>query len=182
MYKKAALLLAALLFAVVAHLRPCYDYEFNGVRIASGVDLRTAKHAELVVRDAAEEILPVHAVLPIFHRHLRLRFTRPSEDARPLTDALLRATAGIVLRDEVRVDDVRLGWVADGESLREALKAYISNTLPAWASGGVLSRELSIRRLYTRDAYLTPPGDMVLLISGAAPVFYYDQTGRYARA
>ena len=45
-----------------------------------------------------------------------------------------------------------------------------------------MSRELAIRRLYTRDGYLTPTGDMVLLITGAAPVFYYDQTGRFARA
>ena len=111
-----------------------------------------------------------------------MRFSKPSSDARQLTDTLLRATAGIVLRDEVRVDGVPLGWVADGEALREALTAYISNTLPVWASGGVLSRELAIRRLYTRDGYLTPTGDMVLLITGAAPVFYYDQTGRFARS
>lgn len=182
MYKKAALLFTALLFAVAAHLRPCYDYELNGVRIASGIVPQTAVFAEQAAQDASEELLSGHAVLPSFHRHLRLRFSRSSADARPLTDALLRATEGIVLRDEVCVGSVRLGWVDDGQGLREALSDYISNTLPVWASGGVLSRELGIRRLYTRDGYLTPQGDMVLLITGAAPVFYYDQTGRYARA
>ena len=182
MYKKATLLFAALLFAIGAHLRPCYDYELDGVRIAYGIAPRTASFAELAVRDAAEELLPGNTALPAFHKHLRMRFSKPSSDARQLTDTLLRATAGIVLRDEVRVGGMPLGWVADGEALREALTAYISNTLPVWASGGVLSRELAIRRLYTRDGYLTPTGDMVLLITGAAPVFYYDQTGRFARA
>ena len=181
MYKKATLLFAALLFAIGSHLRPCYDYELDGVRIAYGIAPRTASFAELAVRDAAEELLPGNTALPAFHKHLRMRFSKPSADARQLTDTLLRATEGIVLRDEVRVDGVPLGWVADGETLREALSAYISNTLPVWASGGVLSRELAIRRLYTRDGYLTPTGDMVLLITGAAPVFYYDQTGRFAR-
>lgn len=182
MYKKASLLLAAFLFAVGAHLRPCYDYELDGVCIASGLAPFAASFAELTARAAAEEILPGHAQLPAVHKHLRLCFSTPSEDTHPLTDALLRATEGIVLREEVRVDGARLGWVADGEALREALSTYIYNTLPVWASGGVLSRELTLRRLYTRDAYLTPKNDMVLLITGAAPVFYYDQAGRYARA
>lgn len=182
MYKKAALLFAALLFAIGAHLRPCYDYDLGGICIASGIAPGTAAFAEHAARDAAEELLPAHAVLPAFHKRLRLRFSRPSVDARPLTDVLLRATEGIVLRDEVRVDGVRLGWVADGETLHTELSAYISGTLPAWASGGILSRELRIQRFYTRDGYLTPPGDMVLLITGAAPVFYFDQAGRFARA
>ena len=182
MLKKTVLLLAALLFAVTAHLRPCCDYTLDGVRIASGLSPGSARRAEFAVRDAAEEILRENALLPAFHKRTRLRFARPSEDARMLTDALLRATEGIVLRDEVRVDGVRLGWVADGEALRDALQGYITNTLPTWASGGVLSREPQIRRLYTRDGYLTAQGDMVLLVTGAAPVFYFDQTGRYARA
>ena len=180
--KKTVLLLITLLFAVGSHLRPCCDYTLGGVPIAAGFAPGTARQAELTVRDAAEEILREGAPLPAFQKHTRLRFKRPSEDMRVLTDALLRATDGIVRRDEVRVEGVRLGWVADGEALREALHEYITNTLPAWASDGVLSRELGIRRLYTRDGYLTAQSDMVLLVTGAAPVFYYDQTGRYARA
>ena len=82
----------------------------------------------------------------------------------------------IVLRRE------QLDAVEDGEALQAALDRHIRRTLPTWASGGVLSGELTLRRLYTRDAYLTDERDMLLLITGAAPVFYYDQTGRYARA
>jgi hypothetical protein len=62
--------------------------------------------------------------------------------------------------------------VADGDSLRAALGASIEKNLPVWASGGKLSRELSIQRRYTREGYLTPEGDMLLLVTGAAPVFY----------
>ena len=182
MLKKAVLLLAELLLTLGAHLRPCCDYTLDGERIASGLSPGAAQRAELAVRDASEEILRENAPLPVFQKRTRLRFARPSEDARTLTDALLRATEGIVSRDEVCVDGIRLGWVADGEALREALRGYITSTLPAWASGGVLSREPGIRRLYTRDGYLTAQGDMVLLVTGAAPVFYFDQTGRYARA
>ena len=182
MLKKAVLLFVIFSIAVMSHLRPCCDYELDGVRIASGISPRAAAHAELTARAAAEEILPTGAVLPVLRRHTRLRFTKPSDDARMLTDALLRAADGIVLRDEVRVGGTRLGWVADGAALREALDAYIINTLPAWACGGIVSREVSIRRLYTRDGWLTAQGDMVLLITGAAPVFYFDTAGRYARA
>ena len=71
---------------------------------------------------------------------------------------------------------------ADSVFHQAALGRYIRGTLPAWASGGVLSGELTLRSLYTRDAYLTAERDMLLLITGAAPVFYYDQAGRYARA
>ena len=182
MLKKTILLFAALVFVVGSHLRPSCDYELGDVCIASGISPRAAAAAELAAHEAAEEILRAHTVLPAFRKRTCLRFAKPSDDARSLTDALLRATEGIMLRDEVRVDGVRLGWVADGEALREAVSRFITDTCPVWASGGVLSREMRIRRLYARDVYLTAQADMVLLITGAAPVFYFYQTGRYARA
>ena len=182
MLKKGFLLLAALLFAVCAHLRPVYTYELAGERIAPGCGPRAASLAERTARAAAEELLRGEcAPLPVTKR-LRLSFRRPAGDARQLSDALLRTVAGVAVRDEVRVNGRRLGWVADGDALLEALGGYIQDTLPTWASGGVLNGELTIRRLYTRDGYLTGQRDMLLLITGAAPVFYYDQTGRYARA
>lgn len=182
MLKRYMLLFAALVFAVGAHLRPCCEVEIGGLPAASGLSPRAVSLAVRCAGDAAEEILREGARLPEVRRRTRLRFSRPSGDAGALTDALLRATEGVARRDEVRVNGVRLGWVADGQALREALRGYIADTLPTWASGGVISAELGIRRLYTRDGYLTAQGDMLLLITGAAPVFYYDQTGRYARA
>lgn len=180
--KKSLMLLAALLFCAASHLRPCVDCEIDGAGTVPGCSLRAAARAERAARAAAEEILPGPAALPGVNRHLRLRLRRAEGDARLLSDALLRATEGVAVRDEVRVDGKRLGWVADGAALREALAEYIGNTLPTWAEGGVLTRELTIRTLYTRSRPLTATRDMLLLITGAAPVFYYDAAGRYARA
>ena len=182
MLRKSLLLLAALLFAAGANLRPVCCYELAGEPIAPGCGIRTAARAERAAQAAAEEILRFEAGPGKVTKRLRLSLRRPLGSAPELSAALLAATPGIALRCEVRVDGRRLGWVEDGEALQEALGRYIRGTLPTWASGGVLSGELTLRSLYTRDAYLTAERDMLLLITGAAPVFYYDQTGRYARA
>jgi len=182
MLKKGLLLSAALLFAVCVHLRPCWRYELDALPAGSRFGLRAAALAEETAQRAAEEILSGSAALPEARRHLRFTLRRPASDARPLTDALLRSTNGVVRRDEVRVDGVRLGWVEDSAALYTALDGYIVNTLPTWASGGTLSRALTTRRLYTREGYLTPAGDMLLLVTGAAPVFYHDEAGYSAWA
>ena len=182
MLKKSLLLLSALLFSVGANMRPCWEYALPGESPLPACSLGAAALAERAARDAAEEILPGSASPIAATRRLRLRFTRPSRDARALSDALLRAVEGVRLYGEVRVDGRRLGWVADVAALREALSRYIGNTLPTWADGGVLSRELTIRSLYTRERPLTAQRDMLLLITGAAPVYYYNAEGRFARA
>ena len=167
MFKKAFLLCAALLFAVCAHLRPCWVYE--GL---PPFTLRAAALAEETAQRAAEEILSGPAAASGLSRRLRFTLRRPVGDARLLTDKLLCATEGIVKRDRVRVGGEMLGWVADGDSLLAALGTCVEKPLPVWASGGGLSRELTIERRYTREGYLTPNGDMLLLLTGAAPVFY----------
>ena len=182
MLKKGLLLLAALLFSVCAHLRPVYALVLSGGTSAPGCGVWDCLLAERAAREAAEEILRGSAVSPVAEKRLRLSLKRPAADARRVSDALLRAVPGVALRCEVCVNGRMLGWVEDGEALREALGVYIRDTRPAWASGGVLNGELTIRRLYTRDAHLTGQRDMLLLITGAAPVFYYDQAGRYSRS
>ena len=143
----------ALLFAVGAHLRPVCDVSLAGEPVARGCSLQTVREAERTAAAAAEEILRDDASAPLFERRVRLSFRRPGRETRPLTDAL-----------------------------REKLRGYIDNTLPAWAKGGTLAAPLTIRRLYTRADYAASEADMLLLITGAAPVFYYDGTGRFARA
>lgn len=182
MLKKSLLLLAALLFAVCAHLRPVYTLVLTGGVITPACGVLDCLLAERAAGAAAEEILRGAAVSPVAEKRLAFSLRKPEGDARQVSDALLRAVPGVALRDEVRVNGRMLGWVEDGEALREALGGYIRDTRPTWASGGVLSGELALRRLYTRDAHLTGQRDMLLLITGAAPVFYYDQTGRYARS
>ena len=182
MLKKSLLLLTALLFAVCAHLRPVCALVLTGGVITPACGVLDCLLAERAAGAAAEEILRGAAVSPVAEKRLAFSLRKPEGDARQVSDALLRAVPGVALRCEVRVNGRMLGWVEDGEALREALGGYIRDTRPTWASGGVLNGELTLRRLYTRDAHLTGQRDMLLLITGAAPVFYYDQTGRYARA
>ena len=182
MFRKGMALAFALLFAVGAHLRLVCDVSLAGEPVARGCSLQTVREAERTAAAAAEEILRDDASAPLFERRIRLSFRRPGRETRPLTDALLRATAGVALWDCVSVGGRRLGFVRDGDALREKLRGYIDNTLPAWAKGGTLAAPLTIRRLYTRADYAASEADMLLLITGAAPVFYYDGTGRFARA
>jgi len=181
MFKRMLLLLLAAALTVGAHLRPCWEFCPE-----EGEPISCSPHAaRLAIRAAeaaAEEILPGQAALPPLVRKLRLTLGRREEDPRLLADALLRRTEGVFVRDEVSVDGRRLGFVADGAALRDTIGTYIANTLPTWACGGVLSREFSVRRCYTREGRLTPDGDMLLLITGMAPVFYFDGMGKYARA
>ena len=181
MFKRMLLLLLAAGLTVGANLRHCWEFcPDRGETISCSP--HAAQLAIHAAEAAAEEILPGQAARPSLVRKLRLTLRKREEDPRPLADALLRGMEGIVTGDEVRVDGKRLGFVADGAALRAAVGNYIANTLPTWACGGVLSRELSIRRCYTRAGCLTTDGDMVLLITGMAPVFYFDGMGKYARA
>lgn len=180
--KKGIAFTLALLFAVGAHLRPVWDVELEGGLIAAGCASATVREAQRTAKRAAEEILPGDAAVPTPVCRLRLSLRRPEREVRALTDTLLRATEGVAVYDSVRVGGEKLGFVRDGEALREKLRGHIANTLPTWARGGALGRELLIRRQYTRAGYVTPVSDMLLLITGAAPVFYYDGAGRFALA
>ena len=68
----------------------------------------------------------------------------------------------------------------DGELLKEKLKSYIKNQMPNRAVFGSISGELDIQGIYTRIGKKTNDEDMLLLISGMAPVIYLDAQGRVA--
>ena len=109
MFKKGMALAFALLFAVGAHLRPVCDVSLAGEPVARGCALKTVRGAERTAAAAAEEILRDDVPATLFERRVRLSFRRPERDVRPLTDALLRATAGVALWDCVSVGGRRLG-------------------------------------------------------------------------
>ena len=182
MLKKGIALTLALLFAVGSHLRPVWDVELEGCTLARGCGPAAVREAEHTAERTAEEILRGEAAVPIPVHRLRLSFRKPARELRELTDALLRSTKGVAVYDSVHIGGEKLGFVRDGEALRERLRGHIANTLPTWASGGTLGKELCILRQYTREGYVTPETDMLLLITGAAPVFYYDGAGRISRA
>ena len=180
MLKKTMLLFAALLLVAAANLRVQYDVEVAGETLELGCSAGAMRRAGEAARAAAEEILPGNAVLPEAKRRLRLTLRRPAEESAALTEALLRATPGVALRENVYLGDTRIGAVTDAAAFRRRLRSYIENTVPDWAWGGVLSKPLRIERCWGRTGYASAPGDMVLLVTGVAPVLYYDAEGNYS--
>ena len=64
--------------------------------------------------------------------------------------------------------------------LRRALQRSIRGQMPLRAVSGSISGELELRSVYTRAGSCTPDSDMVLLITGMAPVIYLDPEGKLA--
>ena len=182
MSRKSMLLLLALLLTAAANLRPAWDAEIAGERLTLGCSLGAVRRAEEAARAAAEEIVEGRAVLPEARRRMRLTLRRPPENAPALTEALLRSAPGVSLRENVYLGEARVGAVTDAAAFRAKLRAHIENTVPDWAWGGVLSKPLRVERCWGRTGYASAPGDMVLLVTGIAPVLYYDAEGNYATA
>lgn len=182
MIRKGVLLLLALLFAFGAHLRVHWDYEVAGRRVAADCNAPAGRLAIEAASRAAEEILPGAESLPALRRRLSLKLTLPKRSAPELTDAILRATDGVCVRETVFAGERYLGAVSDAAAFEAELTRYLANTLPAWASGGALSAPLRIERRYGRPGYAATPEDMVLLVTGAAPVLYTDGNGVSAAA
>ena len=92
----------------------------------------------------------------------------------------LRAVTGVELADVVYVNGTRLGIVEDGERLLEKLGTFIGSQQPHAAVSGSISGKLEIIRHYSRSNRVTKDEDMILLITGMAPVFYVDANGKLA--
>lgn len=176
--KKAIILTLALGLTVCAHLRPVCRHSLGDELVDSGCSITAAKRAEEAARAAAEEILPGRAYMPAPRRHISLTLRAPVDTAPELCDALLRNTAGIMAGDALYAGGQRLGAVADGEELKQAIDVYIKNTLPTWASSGFVNMGMELRPVYTRAEWEIAPDDMVMLITGLSPVMYTDGNGR----
>ena len=176
--KKALLLTLALMFAVCSHLRPHCDFTVEGGHVKTGCTIQAAKNAKAAALAAAEEILPGKVTLPEAKTRLHFSLRVGADTAPVLSDALLRATPGVLSGDGVFLDGKALGTVADGKALRRELREYIDNTLPSWANSGSVGGYLELRGQYTRAALEVPPEDMIMLITGLSPVMYTDGNGR----
>lgn len=180
MRKRWLILGLALLMLLGANLRPVYRVSVAGELLPGLYTLRDTEDCAEAARTAAEEILDNSAPPLQMRRSLRLRLRTADGDPALLVDALLRSTKGVTVSDEVIVNGIRLGTVADGDYLRASLKNYIEGQMPMAAVSGSISGKLELRRVYTRQGEDIPYRDMVLLITGVAPVFYVDADGKLA--
>jgi len=180
MYKKAVWAALALVFMLAANLNLCCRVSVNGRMLEGLYSPAQLKRCEEAAAAAAEEILPGHAVGPLIERHYCLSFIPARGGLRPVTDLLLRSYTGVKSEDGVYVNGIFLGVVEDGELLKEKLRGFIENQMPNRAVFGNISGKMEIREVYTRSNRRTNDEDMLLLISGVAPVIYLDAEGRLA--
>lgn len=178
--RQRRILLGALLLLFAANLRPVYAVSAAGQELPGLYARRQAERCAALARETAEEILGNDAAVPEPELRLRLSLRPPAGDEAALTDALLRATEGIAVSDEVIVNGTRLGTVPDGEALRLALDRSIRGQMPLAAVSGSISGRMEFRRVYTRAGRDTPTKDMILLVTGMAPVVYVDANGKLA--
>lgn len=177
---KVLLTVLALGLTLFSHLRPAYRISVQGEELPGRYSLHQAKAGETQAREIAEEILSGAEALPATEKRLCLTLHRADGDPEALTEALLRYTEGIRTAEEVRVNGIRLGTVEDGESLQRALQRSIRGQMPLAAVSGGISGRLELQKVYTREGACTPDSDMVLLITGVAPVIYLDPDGKLA--
>ena len=180
MHKRWPLLALALGLLLAANLRPTYRVTVAGQVMPGRYSLRQTEDCAAAAREAAAEILPGSDTEPPLARRLTLGLGMPDGDSAALTDALLRAMPGIGVSDSVWVNGTRLGTVSDSSLLLDALRRSIQGQMPHAAVSGRLSGQLHFQRVYTRAGADTPIGDMVLLVTGMAPVVYVDSQGKLA--
>ena len=120
--------------------------------------------------------------MPETQRHYMLSLSRPDGSRAELADALLRSTPGVTVNSAVYVGGVRLGNVPDSAEFQTGLDSYIRNTMPTWAVNGYLSRGVEFRTQYSRTGSETNEDDMILLVTGMAPVLYSDGSGYVSMA
>ncbi len=174
------LLLLALLALLGAHLHPQYRVSVEGTELPGRYSAAALREGLRAAEEAAGEILRYEAKMPAVDRRLCLSLRRAGDDVQALTAALLRPVSGLRLADAVYVNGIRLGVVADGERFCERLREAIRTQMPAAAVSGNISGRLELRRVYARADAGIDDADMVLLVTGMAPVVYLDPSGKLA--
>lgn len=178
MWRKGLALLLSLGFVAVANMDLCCAVAINGQKLEGLYSPFAADQSMEAAAAAAEEILEVPAVLPELKKSYRLSLYPAEGDARSISDAALRSVSGLRLADGVFVNGVYIGSVDDGEELFLHLREFILNQMPNAAVFGNISGKATIKKMYSRSSRMTDYDDMVLLISGMAPVIYVDENGK----
>lgn len=182
MGRKILLLAAALAFLWLSNLKLCCAVTVDGRELEGLYPLSAADRGRSAARAAAEEIVPGPALLPQPELSYRLSLRPARGSMEDICCALLESTPQVQLHQAVYINSVYLGSVEQREELLTALRQFITGQLPSWAEHGYLSQELSFREQYGRSGGTTPVEDMVLLVSGMAPVMYSNGEGYVAMA
>lgn len=178
MWKKAVLASLSLLLLAASNLHLCCRVSVDGRRLEGLYAPRQVDRAASAAAWAAAEILGESPDLPELRRRTALSFRAPAGDVTELTDALLTGVPGVVLAETATVNGVRLGTVADGSELRTRLDRFINGQMPTMAVSGGISGKLQLTSCYSRRDLTVNVDDMVLLITGMAPVVYVDENGK----
>lgn len=178
MWKKIVLGCFALGLMLLTNLHPGCTISVNGEEIRGLYSYRDAKYCQELAELTAEEVLETLAVGPDIKKKWSLSIIPPMGGKIYATDAILSAYPGVKRADGVYVNGVFLGTVQDGEVLKEKTRTFITSQMPNAAVFGSISGDLEISPVYTRKNSFTNYDDMLLLISGMAPVIYTDEYGR----
>lgn len=182
MWKKLLLSALALSFVAAANTHLCCSLRIEGQELAGLYAPGTVERACIAAAAAAEEIVEGPVRMPQLRQCYRLCLRTASGTVPEISTALLDAMEGVERSEGVYVSGVYLGSVRNREALFSSLQQFITGQLPSWAEMGYLSQELQTRTQYGRAGGQTAEEDMVLLVSGMAPVMYSDGQGYVASA
>ena len=182
MWKKLLAVFSASLLMCAANCHPCCRVWVDGRPLPGCYAPDALVRAEASAGAAAEELFgsknsPAHADYTVC-----LSFTPPSRKAEEISDAMLCSCPGLTKTCGVYMKGIRLGSVESKAALDERMERFIMGQKPSWASGGRTLINPELRTEYTRSAPMNSLDDLVLLITGMAPVYYSDDSGTLSRA
>ena len=178
MKKKLGLAALALLLMAAANVHTVCRVSVAGQPVEGLYSPAVLETSRALALRTAEELLPGEERLPSCQVRRSLSFFPAGGDGAVLTDALLRATEGVAVRQEVYVNGLYMGHVEDGEALDASLRHYLYASRPAGAFQARYTGEIARHGVYTREGRDMTLDDMLLLVTGSCPVLYTDEEGR----
>lgn len=180
MWKRIIICALALLFNAAANLKVCCSVAVDGRKLPGSYSPACASECMHVSQLAADEICPNTPDMPAVTTQTYLALKPARNDRQTFTDAILRQTQGVSVLKAVYVKGARLGTVSEDCDIRAMLRQNIVSQQPNSAVYGIYSGEIVLEQCYGRTGSETDSADMVLLVSGMAPVMYYDSNGERA--
>ena len=176
--RKLCALSAALLGLLAANLHVVCAVGFGGAAPEGAYSPAAVRRGLAAAEATAEEILPGEgsAAAPVLRYSLRLR--PPSDDARYVADAALRATEGVAVLDGVYLDHVLLGAVKNGARFAGRVQAWLFDSMPWRAYEAGFVEPFALRPLYARESSAQDPALLLDALARTAQVWYVDAEGR----